>query len=71
MTRLVALLCAVMAVGIGGYFVLGTSGTNTTQISPFVSAANAQDSSEIDISTVEEMTLGAEDAPVTRARRVT
>lgn len=65
MTRLVALLCAVMAVGIGGYFVLGASGTNTTQISPFVSAANAQDSSEIDISTVEEMTLGAEDAPVT------
>ncbi len=66
MTRVYALIGAAFVIAVGGYFALGPSEPGTTAISPLVSAANAQDASaEVDTSSVVEMTLGAEDAPIT------
>lgn len=62
MTRIFALL-AVGVVAIGGYFYLNQSGS--TPVNPLASAANAQEAAEIDTSSIVEMTLGADDAPVT------
>lgn len=56
---LVAIFAAALAVG--AYFVVG----NTNQTSLGVSEALAQDTSNADTSLVQEMVLGAEDAPVT------
>lgn len=62
MTRIFALL-AVGVVAIGGYFYLNQSGS--TPVNPLASAANADEAAEIDTSSIVEMTLGADDAPVT------
>ena len=64
MTRLIALIGAVAVIAVGGWFVLNRTAPGTTELSPIVGAANAQES-EIDTSSVVEMALGAEDAPVT------
>lgn len=50
------------AIAVGGYF-LNAGGT--TAVGPTLGAANAQSAAEVDTSSVVEMTLGAEDAPVT------
>jgi protein-disulfide isomerase len=44
---------------------MGPSQPGSTQITSLIGSANAQEASDIDTSSVVEMTLGAEDAPVT------
>lgn len=63
MTRSLALICAVVALGVGAFFLLGQGSSDPAD--PFAGAANAQEAGEIDTSSIVEMTLGAEDAPVT------
>lgn len=65
MTRLTALFGAVVFVAAGAYFVLNGSTASTPAGAALIGAANAQESAEIDTSSVIEMTMGAEDAPVT------
>ncbi|MEL7175191.1 MAG: DsbA family protein [Pseudomonadota bacterium] len=52
------------AVAVGGYF-LNSGSTGSTPAAPALGAANAQDASAIDTSSIVEMTLGQADAPVT------
>lgn len=64
MTRIVSIITVVFAVAVGGYLVTRPSETSTAG-NLLVGAANAQDASEVDTSTILEMSMGAEDAPVT------
>lgn len=64
MTRLLTLACAVLAIAAGGYYLSGTGG-DTPQAAGLINPANAQETAEVDTSTIVEMTLGAADAPVT------
>lgn len=65
MARILTAIFAVALVAVGAFLFMGREPANTSALTPFVSAANAQDAGEIDTSTVVEMALGAEDAPVT------
>ncbi|KIC45237.1 thiol-disulfide oxidoreductase [Ruegeria sp. ANG-S4] len=60
MSRIATVICAAVAVAAGGYW-LTTS--NTTPAAPLISSAEAQEA-DLDTSTIVEMVLGAEDAPV-------
>ena len=61
MGRIVTVICAAVAVAAGGYW-LSLSNTSTSSY-PLIGAAEAQEA-DLDTSTIVEMVLGAEDAPV-------
>ncbi len=65
MTRLAALFGAIVVATIGAFFLLDGKTSSTPVGANLIGAANAQETSEVDISSVVEMSLGAEDAPVT------
>jgi len=65
MTRLIAAIGLLIALAAGAYVLMGPSQPGSTQITSLIGSANAQEASDIDTSSVVEMTLGAEDAPVT------
>ncbi|MAY85437.1 MAG: thiol-disulfide oxidoreductase [Pseudooceanicola sp.] len=65
MTRMFALAGGAIAIAAAAYFTFTPGTPGTTAIDPFVGAANAQETTEADTSAIVEMTLGAEDAPVT------
>ena len=62
MKRVIAVICAVVTLGLGALWFTGTS---STPPNPLVGAANAQQAADIDISTITEMVQGDENAPVT------
>lgn len=62
MTRVTTLLGAIILAAIGGYIWLGTG--NSLPVNPLVGSANAQQAEEVDTSTIVEMVLGDENAPV-------
>ena len=62
MKRVIAVICAVKTLGL---WALWFTGTSSTPPNPLVGAANAQQSADIDISTITEMVQGDENAPVT------
>ncbi|KIC27727.1 MULTISPECIES: DsbA family protein [unclassified Leisingera] len=64
MTRLMSGVLAAVAVVAGGYALSGLGSQSNLPANPLVGAAVAQEA-EVDTSTITEMTLGAEDAPVT------
>lgn len=64
MTRLMSGVFAAVALAAGAYAISGFNGQTRLPESPLVGAAFAQDA-EVDTSTITEMVLGAEDAPVT------
>ncbi|UWQ79138.1 DsbA family protein [Leisingera sp. S132] len=64
MTRLMSGVLAAVAVVAGGYALSGLGSQSNLPSNPLVGAAIAQEA-EVDTSTITEMTLGAEDAPVT------
>lgn len=53
-----------VALSVGGYFLSAPTGPVNDGLGPTLGAANAQEAN-IDISTIQDMVLGAEDAPVT------
>lgn len=61
MKRATTLICTIATLGVGGYFLTG----GTSAPNPFVGAVHAQDTAEIDTSSVIEMVQGDADAPVT------
>ncbi|TMM52410.1 DsbA family protein [Sulfitobacter sabulilitoris] len=64
MSRMIAILAALVVVGFGAFYVLGSGGT-TTPADP-LGAANAQTAeADVDTSVIPDMTLGNADAPVT------
>lgn len=60
MSRIATGICAAVAVAAGGYWL---SLSNSNPAYPLISSAEAQEA-DLDTSTIVEMTLGAEDAPV-------
>lgn len=64
MTRLLSGVFAAVAIAAGAYAFTGFSSQKNLPSNPLIGAAFAQDA-EVDTSTIVEMTLGAEDAPVT------
>ena len=64
MTRLMSGVFAAVAVVAGGYALSGFNSQGSLPTNPLIGAATAQEA-EVDTSTITEMTLGAEDAPVT------
>jgi len=60
MSRIATVICAAVAVAAGGYWL---TLSNTTPASTLISSAEAQEA-DLDTSTIVEMVLGAEDAPV-------
>ncbi|MGR3622074.1 DsbA family protein [Pseudophaeobacter sp.] len=64
MTRLMSGVFAAVALAAGAYAISGFNGQTRLPENPLVGAAFAQDA-EVDTSTITEMVLGAEDAPVT------
>lgn len=65
MSRMMIISAAVAAIGLGAYFVTSPgSGTNVVPADP-LGAANAQEASDFDTSSIAEMSLGNADAPVT------
>jgi protein-disulfide isomerase len=64
MTRLMTGVFAAVAVVAGGYALSGFNSQSSLPNNPLVGAAIAQEA-EVDTSTITEMTLGVEDAPVT------
>jgi len=65
MARLMSGVLAAVAVVAGGYALMGPRAPGAVPELPFVGAATAQEAAEVDTSTITEMVLGAEDAPVT------
>ncbi|TLP65816.1 DsbA family protein [Parasedimentitalea maritima] len=65
MARVMFGVVAAVAVVAGGYALIGPSATGSLPANPFVGAATAQEAAEVDTSTITEMVMGAEDAPVT------
>ncbi len=65
MTRLMSGVFAAIAIVAGGYALMGPKAPGSVPQLPLVGAANAQEATEVDTSTVLEMVQGAEDAPVT------
>ena len=64
MTRLMSGVFAAVALVAGGYAISGFNGQGSLPQNPLVGAAHAQEA-EVDTSTIAEMVIGAEDAPVT------
>lgn len=69
MTRIVPVIAAIAAVAVGGYLYMG-QGTGqdkigSTSVNPLVGAANAQEASQVDTSSIIEMAIGSVDAPIT------
>lgn len=64
MTRLMSGVFAAVALAAGAYAVTGYNSQTRLPDLPLVGAASAQEA-EVDISTITEMVMGAEDAPVT------
>ncbi|WP_171126373.1 MULTISPECIES: DsbA family protein [unclassified Ruegeria] len=60
MSRIATGICAAVAIAAGGYWL---SLSNSNSAYPLISSAEAQEA-DLDTSTIVEMTLGAEDAPV-------
>ena len=66
MTRSIALAAAItLALALGGGLWWQSGRTAALPETPILGAASAQEAAEVDTSTVAEMALGAEDAPVT------
>ncbi|NRB20060.1 MAG: DsbA family protein [Rhodobacteraceae bacterium] len=65
MARLMTGVLAAVAVVAGGYALMGPDTPGTVPALPFVGAASAQEAAEVDTSSITEMVMGAEDAPVT------
>lgn len=65
MTRLTALIGAALVIAIGAFLLIDQRKASTPAGAALIGAANAQSADEVDISSVVEMTMGAEDAPVT------
>lgn len=65
MSRLMSGVLAAVAVVVGGYALMGTGAPGSLPVNPFIGAAHAQETAEVDTSTIVEMVQGAEDAPVT------
>ena len=65
MTRLMSGVFALVAFVIGGFFFMGQQEGSTLPANPLVSAASAQEASEVDTSTIVEMVQGNPDAEVT------
>ena len=63
MNRLVSVLAAVAAIAAGAYFLSGRSAPLPADL--MIGAAHAQEAGDIDTSSIVDMALGAEDAPVT------
>jgi protein-disulfide isomerase len=64
MSRMMIFSAAIAVLGLGGY-VLTMPGSNTVTPADPLGAASAQESGDIDTSSIVEMTLGNPDAPVT------
>ncbi|MEP2716349.1 DsbA family protein [Pseudophaeobacter sp.] len=64
MTRLMSGVFAAVALAAGAYAVIGYNSQTRLPDLPLVGAASAQEA-EVDTSTIAEMVIGAEDAPVT------
>lgn len=65
MTRLMSGVFAAVALAAGAYAVTGFNGQNRLPENPLIGAAFAQEAEAVDTSTITEMVMGAEDAPVT------
>jgi len=66
MTRFVTGIIAVAVLAVAGYLMMGPQGgAGNTTANPLIGAANAQDAADIDTSSIVEMAIGSEDAPVT------
>ena len=68
MNRRNVILGGLATLGLGGWYAASTFGTpaNSTALTPFVGAANAQSSEgDVDTSGITEMVMGDENAPVT------
>lgn len=65
MTRIVTVIAAVVAVAAGGYLYMNQTQVGSTPVNPLIGMANAQETSDVDTSSIVEMALGAEDAPIT------
>lgn len=63
MTRMTVLIAAVGALALGAYLTMAPQ-TSPSAANALIGSAQAQDAAEVDISTIQDMTLGAEDAPV-------
>ena len=63
MARVLALAAALAAIAVGAFVLTGRQGSLPSDA--LIGAANAQDAAEVDTSSVTEMTLGDENAPVT------
>ncbi|EBA17178.1 thiol:disulfide interchange protein, DsbA family [Roseobacter sp. SK209-2-6] len=64
MTRLMSGLCAAVALAAGTYALSSFNSQSRLPENPLIGAAHAQEA-EVDTSSITEMVLGAEDAPVT------
>ena len=64
MSRMMILSAAVAVIGLGAYYVTSPRSNTVTPANP-LGAANAQEASEVDTSSVVDMSLGNPDAPVT------
>lgn len=65
MSRMMIVSAAVAVLGLGAYFITSPgSGTAVTPADP-LGAANAQEAADYDTSSIQEMTMGNPDAPVT------
>lgn len=65
MTRLMSGVFAAVALAAGAFAISGFNNQSRLPDNPLVGAAFAQEQAEVDTSTITEMVLGAEDAPVT------
>ena len=65
MTRIITVIAALVAVTAGGFLYMNQTQVGSTSVNPFVGMASAQEASEVDISSIVEMALGDEDAPIT------
>ena len=65
MTRILPMIAAVIAVAIGGYLYMDQDTVSSTPVNPLIGAANAQETSDIDTSSIVEMAIGSADAPIT------
>lgn len=64
MSRMMIISAAVAAIGVGAYFITAPGSNTVTPANP-LGAANAQETADIDTSSIVEMSLGNPDAPVT------
>ena len=65
MSRVFVGITAAVVLGVGGLYALNRPQPGVADAAQLIGAANAQEAAEVDTSTIVEMTMGAEDAPVT------